>query len=490
MKVGCYVRVSTQEQAKEGYSIGAQTDRLKNYCLARDWNLYRIYTDPGYSGAKMERPALKQLISDVENHRIDLVLVYKLDRLSRSQKDTLYLIEDVFMKNDVAFVSLNENFDTSTAFGRAIVGMLSVFAQLEREQIKERSQMGRIERAKEGLWKGGGYVPIGYTYDAAANQLLIQEYEAMQVRECYDLYVNKRLSITKVTKTLHDKGYRYKCGAWEHTSAAMKVLTNSIYIGEIKWNGGVYQGQHTPIIAPELFYAAQNRLEERRWNKDGKLPKKSPFQATQLLSGLLFCKVCGARYYGAGAYRGSHDVNSPNRKYVHLYSCYSRTKTRKEMIRDPNCKNKNWKADELDQYITNQIRRLCIDESYFEELVSNGKPPAPAENNREIILSQIQSLEEQITKMLDLYQYGNIPTEKIAERLEALTEEKHKLTNSLPGEPQKPRGLTIEESRAILSNAVETLDTGSLEEKRDMLQSLIERIDIDYDNVTIVWNFF
>lgn len=130
-KVGIYIRVSTQEQANEGYSIQAQKERLISYCKAKDWHIVDIYTDGGYSGSNLDRPGIQKLIADIE--KIDMVLVYKLDRLSRSQKDTLYLIEDIFLKNNVDFVSMNESFDTSTPFGRAMIGILSVFAQLERE---------------------------------------------------------------------------------------------------------------------------------------------------------------------------------------------------------------------------------------------------------------------------------------------------------------------------------------------------------------------
>lgn len=149
--VAIYVRVSTQEQANEGYSIDSQIDRLNSYCKARDWAVHKIYKDAGFSGANIERPALNELMRDIKDKRVNLVLVFKLDRLSRSQKDTLYLIEDVFLKNDVDFVSISENFDTSTAFGRAMIGILSVFAQLEREQIRERTSIGRKERAKSLL---------------------------------------------------------------------------------------------------------------------------------------------------------------------------------------------------------------------------------------------------------------------------------------------------------------------------------------------------
>ena len=135
-KVAIYVRVSTTSQAEEGYSIEEQKDKLEAYCKIKDWSVYKVYTDGGFSGSNTNRPAIEQLIKDAQKKKFDTVLVYKLDRLSRSQKDTLYLIEEVFIKNGIEFLSLQENFDTSTPFGKAMIGLLAVFAQLEREQIK------------------------------------------------------------------------------------------------------------------------------------------------------------------------------------------------------------------------------------------------------------------------------------------------------------------------------------------------------------------
>ena len=261
MLIDGYVRVSTLEQAREGYSIGAQTERLKAYCAARGWTLRSIHTDPGHSGAKLDRPGLQTLISDVRAGRCNGVLVYKLDRLSRSQKDTLYLIEDIFLANGVSFISINENFDTSTAFGRAMIGILSVFAQLEREQIRERTMMGAAERATSGLWHGGGWEPIGYDYIPERDELQVNEYEAMQVREVYDCYLNRRMSLYKITQHMTEQGYRHKTGGWDHASTVRNVLKNNLYAGIISWGGHDYPGQHMPLIDREVFDKVQNKLE-------------------------------------------------------------------------------------------------------------------------------------------------------------------------------------------------------------------------------------
>ena len=190
MRVALDPRVSTQEHAANGYSIDEQIERMKKYCEAMNWTVYKVYTDAGYSGANTDRPALKQMIKDIKRGKIDKVLVYKLDRLSRSQKDTLELIEDVFLANNVDFVSMNENFDTSTAFGRAMIGILAVFAQLEREQIKERMAMGREARAKEGKFHGSCMIPIGYDY--TDGKLVTNEFEKIQIQKIFQMYASDR----------------------------------------------------------------------------------------------------------------------------------------------------------------------------------------------------------------------------------------------------------------------------------------------------------
>ena len=186
-KAAIYIRVSTDAQREEGYSIEAQKEMLTAYCISKGIKNYEYYTDGGFSGSNLDRPELKKLISDVADGKIGCVLVYKLDRLSRSQKDTLYLIEDIFNPKNVDFISLNESMDTSTPLGRLMLGILSAFAQLERENIKERTRMGMKERIKSGLWPGGGRIPFGYDYDSKSG-VLVPNRDADTVRKIYELY--------------------------------------------------------------------------------------------------------------------------------------------------------------------------------------------------------------------------------------------------------------------------------------------------------------
>ena len=479
-RVAIYVRVSTQEQAEEGYSIGAQTERLTAYCKARDWVVYNTYVDPGFSGSNADRPALKRLIADVENNKVDLVLVYKLDRLSRSQKDTLLLIEDVFNKHGVDFVSINENFDTSTSFGRAMVGILSVFAQLEREQIAERMAMGRQERAKEGLWHGGGYDPIGYDY--VDGQLVVNEYEAMQIRKAFELFLSG-WSLNRVWVYLRDN-FTNKHGSWYSQSSVMSVITQPISAGLICYGGEIYPGKHEAIIDPETFKKAQERYESIRWNKKDGKHKKRPFQQTQLLGGLLYCGHCGARYFAKGNYSGRGE----NRYYRPYYTCYSRAKTNKKLVMDPDCKNKSYAVTDLDALVIGEVKKLSFDPAAVDALAQQ-RPVAPAVSENEIIEKRIAEVDRQMDRILDLYQLGSMPMDRLSDRLSTLDAEKSRLLEQLVEAVDEGPRVSVSVARDLLVGAVEILDHGSLADRRELVHGLIDKIVIEGEDVVIYWAF-
>lgn len=455
--VAIYVRVSTREQAEEGYSIGEQTERLKKLCEAHSWRVFRVYTDAGFSGASLDRPGLKELIEDVRAERVGKVLVYKLDRLSRSQKDTLRLIEDEFLRHGVDFESLTENLDTSTPHGRAMIGILAAFAQLEREQIKERMMMGADARARGGLWGGGNKAPLGYSYKAGDDVLQIVPEEAELIRYIFREFVSGT-SINTLRKAMGKQRRQIQA-----------ILANKTYRGYVKRRDTYYKAKHEPIIDAETFEKAQEILSEnkRRWNEtktcvNGDLPKT-------LLTGILFCSKCGAKY----CKRTIHHID--------YYACCSRAKKTREMVKDPDCKNRSWRVAELDALVLGEVEKLRLD----PEALKKRKPKDPAPE-RDLIEKRVETLTRQIRRLMDLYSLETFSIEDIAEKIKPLEDERRNLRGLLKNAPKKSPEKDVGKIIETLSEALQASD---LMKKRALIQQLIDKIELDGEDVTIFWNF-
>ena len=453
-KVACYVRVSTENQI-ENYSIDEQTERLEAYCKAKDYAIYKIYTDGGYSGGNMNRPALNAMLADIEHKLFDTIIVYKLDRLSRSQKDTLMLIEDYFLANNIDFVSVSENFDTSTPFGRAMIGILSVFAQLEKDQITERFTMGRIGRSKSGLFHGGGNAPKGYNY--INGHLEINTVEAEQVKEIFSLFLSGK-SVNAISKIMTKK---YNDNLWKNALQITNCIRNSIYIGKVKFKGVEYDGEHQPIISEDDFRRANELLKS---DDRIKYPaQKTPFRAGFLLSSLVYCKNCGARYSACHGH----------------YKCYSRSKSTAKFVKDPSCKNKNWKIDELDALVISEIHKIAIDDEYKKLFKKEEKT-----DDTKSIKAEISKIDSQINRLLDLYQISDIPIDTIKSKITVLTNKKDELNELLN---KNRRADNYKAFQAALNRFEALDDTSGIDERRLLISTLIERITIDEESVNITW---
>lgn len=392
-KVALYVRVSTTSQLEEGYSIEEQKAKLESYCDIKDWHVYKVYTDGGFSGSTTERPALEQLIKDAQSKLFDTVLVYKLDRLSRSQKDTLYLIEDIFLKNNIEFVSLLENFDTSTPFGRAVIGLLSVFAQLEREQIKERMQLGKLGRAKSGksmMWAKTSY---GYNYNKDTGTMTVNEYEALAVKEIYASYL-AGMSITKLRDKINEE--YPKQPAWSYRTIR-GILANPVYCGLNQYKGQTFQGTHKAIISLVDFEQTQKELAKRQQTAK-ELSNPRPFQAKYMLSGLVQCGYCHAPLK---VILGQKRKDGTRFK---RYECYQRhpRKTKGVTVYNDNqkCDSGYYDMDLLEHYVLTRIAQLQNDPDKIKELFSDDTSPAV---DKQAIQKQIDSLTLKLSKLNDLY---------------------------------------------------------------------------------------
>lgn len=480
MRVALYPRVSTQEQVN-GYSIGEQIERLTDYCKAMRWEVYKIYTDPGYSGGNTDRPGLQEMIKDVEAGLIDKVVVYKLDRLSRSQLDTLYLIEKVFLANGTDFISLSENFDTSSPFGRAMIGILAVFAQLEREQIKERMGMGKEARAKSGKWHGGGTEPIGYDYDITTQHLNVNEYEAMQGRELYELFLNGT-PLRTVERIFKEKGYRHKHGVWD-PKTMRRFMRNKTNIGYIKHLDQWYPGDQQPIIDEDTFYKAEKLLDDRA--EQYKLSGVKPGAQTTYLGGLLRCKHCGGKYT-----KQQNSRRKEGKPLVWWYMCYSRCKKVKAMIKDPNCKNKNWKMEELDALVFNEIRQLALDPTAISTArAENLKKNTAVAEKVAVLEKEIHKLDDQISRFMDLYGIGKFTIDQVSSKVDPLNEQRKALAKELDTLTAESGELTEEETLQIVQSFDDILASGDFAKIRLTIETLIYYIELDEDDVYIHWKF-
>ena len=473
-RVFVYLRVSTTEQAEEGYSLGEMEERLRKYCDAMDWVLVRVFTDGGFSGGNMERPALQQMIKEIEKGETDIVLVDKLDRLSRSQFDTLYLIQEVFSKNNVAFVSRAESFDTSSAFGRAMVGILAVFAELERERIKERMADGMEGRAKEGKWKGGP-APTGYTYDPVSGHLQIDPYESEQVKMVIEMY-NNRVPIYTIMNRMNKAGYRTKYGEW--TEGTIKqIATSRLYLGEQLWKGEWIDAGHEPINTEEIWLRSQAiRAERDKKNERYRAGRRyaSP------LAGLIRCGVCGGKYHCK-----THNPNKDGtpRRY---YMCYSRAKTDLNMVVDPNCRNKNYRDRDLEKIIYTEIRKLKSEPLYISQLRDSVDYSALIEGAEK----RLEVIEKQISKMMDLYAIGTIDLTMVKDKTQALADEKRKLEEEIENHKSMQLAqLDQKEVTDFVDLFEEAILSGDTAELNNIIAELIEYIEIENENIKIHWNF-
>lgn len=245
LSTAIYVRVSTEEQAKEGLSIDAQIDKCKSFCDARDWDVFKVYKDAGFSAGSLNRPALELMLRDAKEKKFAIILVYKIDRFSRKLKDLIMVLEDLKDKK-INFTSVTEQIDTTSAMGEAFFQIIGVFAQLERGMVKERVELAFDRKIKLG--ESLSRAPFGYFYE---NKKLVPHPEnAKKIEEIFEMWL---------------QGIDYKEIALKFgipISTLYEIIKNPLYIGKIKYKGALYKGNHKPLINEEVFNKI-NKIEEQ-----------------------------------------------------------------------------------------------------------------------------------------------------------------------------------------------------------------------------------
>ncbi len=294
METGIYVRVSTEEQAQEGFSIRAQEQKLKDYVHIKDWSIYKIYTDEGISGKDIKgRPAVKEMIEDVKAGRVKNVLVFKIDRLTRSTADLIYMV-DLFNEHDCAFNSLMESIDTQTASGRMFLKIIGIFAEFERENIIERTKVGVERKVREGYSLCTATASFGYDRVKGEKIQAINEDESNIVRDIFEMFVDGGITLTDIARRLNLRDVSTKFNKTWSSTKVRRVLSNCNYIGNVRHHmndpkhSTEYDGLHDAIVSEELFDAAQSIL-----NANKKTVITRPPNDDKYFAGFLVCAECG-----------------------------------------------------------------------------------------------------------------------------------------------------------------------------------------------------
>ncbi|UED67577.1 recombinase family protein [Brevibacillus sp. HD3.3A] len=316
MRTAVYMRVSTEDQAREGFSIPAQREKLLAYVHSQGWEVAAIYAEEGVSAKDTNRPELKRMLKDIREGKTDVVLVYRLDRLTRSVLDLYRLLQE-FEKYDVRFKSCTEVYDTTTAIGRLFITLVAALAQWERENLAERVKLGMEQMAKERKRPGG---PPPFGYELVDGALTIQHVEAAGVREMFERY-EKGESPRQIAEWANRQGLRGKNGASWGASSVLRLLKNPVYHGALRWNYTdglqrqnspdqwiVEEAAHPAIIDKDLFMRIQQKMAARSSLHPRVLG------STFCFSGLLYCSLCHSPMRGKTA-----NTKSAGKRYVHRY---------------------------------------------------------------------------------------------------------------------------------------------------------------------------
>ena len=364
-----YTRKSTEEGLDRDFnSLDAQREAAEAYIKSQageGWEAFpEVYDDGGFTGGNMERPALQRLMDDVRAGRVQVVVVYKVDRLSRSLLDFARMME-VFERHEVSFVSVTQQFNTATSMGRLVLNVLLSFAQFEREIISERTRDKIAATRRKGKWAGG--LPIlGYDVDSRIPELVVNEAEAQRVRATYALYLEHGGLLVAV-RELERRGWRNKCwktrkgherGGKPFTKTSLyALLTNVTYAGKTRYKDEIHEGQHAAIVADDVWQKVQTTLADNR--QRGRRSKDGGYPA--LLKGLLRCSACGTKM------TPTHTTRGGNRRYRY-YVCSSAQK-----LGWDTCPSKAVPAGEIEGFVLAQIAALGQHRQMMERLPASDR---------------------------------------------------------------------------------------------------------------------
>ena len=468
MRVCLYQRISTDED-HQPTSLKTQRERLERYCEAmEDWRIVAAYEDQA-SGTSLDRPGLQQALDLAREKRIDLLLVYRVDRLSRKVRQLAGVCEELDQL-DVVLKSATEPFDTGSAAGRMMLQMLGVFAEFEHATIVDRVTAGLERRVREGKWMSGR-TPYGYARDKETKLLVPDQVKAPVVRRIFNLYAEGKLGTTAIARTLDAEAAPSPRKTGWSPNALQLILANPAYKGLVRWNGETHPGLHDPLVEDETFEKAQEIL--RRRGEDVSLRRGNP--TDYLLSGLVRCHHCGRAYVGTSAH-------GRNGRYTY-YACSTRYK-----YGPAKCNGDRLPKDRLEAAVLTQLAELYRDGHLIEKALADlaaatdGERPE-LEEQLASTRTEISRVESKLERYFEGFEEGRLVADLFQDRvrghrdrLEALRERDTDLTARLATHAHTPpdgaalRGLA-DQLEAIVGGE-------NPEQAKELLRLLIKEIQV------------
>ncbi len=497
-KVAIYCRVSTTEQAEEGYSIGEQKKLLTYECEKNGNTVYKIYSDEGISGKNITaRPALKELLNDANEGKFDSVMVWKINRIGRNLKDVLDMV-DLFDRNNITFKSATEPFDTTTPGGKMQFQMVALIGEFERGTIAQNVKMAMMARAREGRWNGN--IIIGYDLKQKEHttnkkrkdtELVINEKEAEIVRTIFKMY-SQGNGYKAIANYLNKFGYKTKKGNPFSLTAIKDILNNPVYIGKIRYNLRpnwsekrrkgtnpnplIVDGKHEAIIEQELWDKVQSMLQTSKGKPsriyDGEFP----------LTGILKCPQCGA---GMVIMRTSRTRKDGTKRRLEYYCC-GNWKNKGTAV----CHSNAIRVDKANDYVFGKLSELLSNDKLVRDIVKNintdrKNKADPSKDELQKLTKELDKISAKKDKLFEAFEEDIITKEEFKERVAELQSRERLLQedvnnlkmNVLDDNVQQ---VSYEMVKETLSKVGEMLgNCKSMEQKKKLLHMLISKITIN-----------